>query len=83
MGKTITKTVKQKLMCRLTEAELEEEGRKLTDLLQEKMELEVEKSSRNKYYTERIKGVDGRIEKQIPVVRDREIERDVYAALKG
>jgi len=77
MGKITTKTVKQKLMCRLTEAELEEEGRKLTDLLQEKMELEVEKSSRNKYYTERIKGVDGRIEKQIPVVRDREIERDV------
>lgn len=77
MGKTITKTVTQALMCRLTEAELEEESRKLTDFLLEKATLEVEKSSRNKYYTERIKGVDGRIEKQIPVVRDREIEREV------
>lgn len=77
MGKTITKTVKQAFMCRLTEAELEEESRKLTDLLQEKMTLEVEKSASNKHYSDAIKGVDGRIEKQIPVVRDREIERDV------
>lgn len=77
MGKTITKTVTQALMCRLTEAELEEESRKLTDFLLEKATLEVEKSASNKHYADRIKAVDVRIEKQIPVVRDREIEREV------
>lgn len=77
MGKTITKTVTQALMCRLTEAELEEESRKLTDFLLEKATLEVEKSASNKHYSDRIKAVDVRIEKQIPVVRDREIEREV------
>ena len=77
MGKIITKTVERDLMCRLTEVELEEEGRKLTDFLLEKATLEVEKSASNKHYADRIKAVDVRIEKQIPVVRDREIERKV------
>ena len=70
-------TVTMALMCRLTEAELEEESRKLTELLVEKSDLEVAKSSSNKHYTDRIKAMEVKIENQIPIVRDREIEREV------
>lgn len=72
-----TKTEKRHLMCRLTEQELEEQGKALTDLLQEKAELEISKSASARHYSYRIKSIDVEIEKQIPIVRDREIERDV------
>lgn len=75
MGKT--KTEMRPLMCRLSEQELEEQGKALTDLLQEKAELEISKSSSARHYSDAIKAVDVKIEKQIPIVRDREIEREV------
>ena len=76
MGTKIKMDIKQ-LMCRLTEEELEQESKHLTELLQDKMDLEIEKSSNNKRFTDLIKAKDVQIEKQIPVVRDRQIERDV------
>ncbi len=65
------------LKCRLTEAELEEEAKKLTAMLVEKSDLEARKRSSNQAYAEAIKALDIRIEDQIPIVRDREIERRV------
>ena len=76
MGTKIKMDIKQ-LMCRLTEEELEQESKHLTGLLTEKMNLEIEKSSSARHYSDAIKSVDLKIEKQIPIVRDRQIERDV------
>ena len=80
MGKT--KTEMRPLMCRLSEQELEEQGKALTDLLQEKAELEISKSASARHYSDAIKAVDVKIEKQIPIVRDREIEREVECQIE-
>ena len=76
------KTEKRHLMCRLSEHELEEQGKALTDLLQEKAELEISKSASARHYSDAIKAVDVKIEKQIPIVRDREIEREVECRIE-
>ena len=76
MWTKIKMDIKQ-LMCRLTEDELEEQGKILTELLQSKMDLEIQKSSNAKHFTDLIKANDVQIEKQIPIVRDRQIERSV------
>ena len=82
MGNNQIKMDIRPLMCRLTEDELEEQGKILTELLQSKMNLEIEKSSSAKRFTELIKANDVQIEKQIPVVRDRQIERDVECRIE-
>lgn len=81
MGQKIKMDIKQ-LMCRLTEEELEQESKHLTGLLTEKMNLEIEKSSSARHYSDAIKSVDLKIEKQIPIVRDRQIERDVECRIE-
>lgn len=81
MGTKIKMDIKQ-LMCRLTEEELEQESKHLTGLLTEKMNLEIEKSSSARHYSDAIKSVDLKIEKQIPIVRDRQIERDVECRIE-
>lgn len=82
MGNNKIKMDIRPLMCRLTEDELKEQGKILTELLQDKMDLEIEKSSNNKRFTDLIKAKDVQIEKQIPVVRDRQIERDVECRIE-
>lgn len=82
MGNNQIKMDIRPLMCRLTEDELEERGKILTELLQDKMDLEIEKSSNNKRFTDLIKAKDVQIKKQIPVVRDRQIERDVECRIE-
>lgn len=81
MGTKIKMDIKL-LMCRLTEEELEQESKHLTGLLTEKMNLEIEKSSSARHYSDAIKSVDLKIEKQIPIVRDRQIERDVECRIE-
>lgn len=81
MGTKIKMDIKQ-LMCRLTEEELEQESKHLTGLLTEKMNLEIEKSSSARHYSDAIKSVYLKIEKQIPIVRDRQIERDVECRIE-
>ena len=82
MGNNKIKMDIRPLMCRLTEDELEEQGKILTELLQSKMDLEIQKSSSAKHFTDLIKAKDVQIEKQIPVVRDRQIERDVECRIE-
>lgn len=78
----MVKTETRHLMCRLTEDELETESKTLTILLTEKAHLEIEKSSSNKRFSDLIKAKDVQIEKQIPIVRDREIEREVNVQIE-
>ncbi len=52
MGNNQIKMDIRPLMCRLTEDELEEQGKILTELLQSKMDLEIEKSSSAKHFTD-------------------------------
>ena len=65
------------LICQLTEDELKEESRKLTDLLLQKGRLEAEKKSVNQHYSERIKDIDEAIEEQIPIVQYNQKEKTI------
>lgn len=71
------KHISKILICQLTEDELKEESRKLTDLLLQKGRLEAEKKSMNSHYSERIKDIDEEIEAQIPIVQYNQKEKTV------
>lgn len=71
------RTLSQMLLCQLTEEELKQESRKLTDLLLEKSRLEDAKAAEAKYYSEQIKDLEAQIEQQIPIVKNNQKERMV------
>lgn len=71
------RTLSQMLLCQLTEEELKQESRKLTDLLLEKSRLEDAKAAEAKYYSEQIKDLEAQIEDQIPIVKNNQKERMV------
>ena len=48
------RTLSQMLLCQLTEEELKQESRKLTDLLLEKSRIEDAKAAAAKYYSEEV-----------------------------
>lgn len=84
MGKVKnTQEVKEmELACRLTDAEMEEETKKLTELIIQKGMAEAEKKSVTASYNERIKDLKKEIDEQVPIVADRQKTRKVSVMIK-
>jgi len=72
MGKNSQRTEEIELLCRLSESELEEEAKKLTELIVEKSRQEAERKSISAAYGEHIKKLEEKIEDQVPIVADRQ-----------
>lgn len=77
MGKNSQRTESLELLCRLSESELEEEAKKLTELIVEKSRQEAERKSISAAYGEHIKKLEEKIEKQVPIVADRQKRKKV------
>lgn len=70
------------LLCRLSESELEEESKRLTQLLIQKGRTEEEKKIKLADYNEQIKQLEEEIEEQVPIVADRQKRKMVSCLIE-
>ena len=82
MGKNSQRTEEIELLCRLSESELEEEAKKLTELIVEKSRQEADRKSISAAYGEHIKKLEEKIEDQVPIVADRQKRKMVSCLIE-
>jgi len=82
MEKENSRTAELEILCRLTISELEEESKKLTELITEKAMLGARKKAAAKEFNEQIKNLEREIDEQVPIVADREKKKKVLCQIK-